>query len=154
MYNFFFLFYLSLSFLPDFCWPELITSVLSQLQDAVSDTKNEVAKHLVDPGVSTFSMAPVKVYWLINFTFLECLNELRDAFVYNIFACLCILTPCSFLQRKDAFECQWSDIPAGENYVVYTVKSICILNSNLKMSKYVFVIFSRACYMCLIRFNV
>jgi DNA polymerase alpha subunit A len=31
------------------------------LQDAVSDTKNEVAKHLVDLGVSTFSMAPVKV---------------------------------------------------------------------------------------------
>ncbi|KAK2367760.1 DNA polymerase alpha catalytic subunit [Trifolium repens] len=31
-----------------------------KLQDAVSDTKNEVAKHLVDPGVSTFSMAPVK----------------------------------------------------------------------------------------------
>jgi DNA polymerase alpha subunit A len=59
---FFFLFYPSLSFLPDFCWPELITSVLSQLQDAVSDTKNEVAKHLVDLGVSTFSMAPVKVY--------------------------------------------------------------------------------------------
>ncbi|PNX75187.1 DNA polymerase alpha catalytic subunit-like protein, partial [Trifolium pratense] len=31
-----------------------------KLQDAVSDTKNEVAKHLVDLGVSTFSMAPVK----------------------------------------------------------------------------------------------
>ncbi|GAU26038.1 hypothetical protein TSUD_224990 [Trifolium subterraneum] len=31
-----------------------------KLQDAVSDTKNEIAKHLVDLGVSTFSMAPVK----------------------------------------------------------------------------------------------
>ncbi|WJX55345.1 DNA-directed DNA polymerase [Trifolium repens] len=31
-----------------------------KLQDAVSDIKNEIAKHLVDLGVSTFSMAPVK----------------------------------------------------------------------------------------------
>lgn len=31
-----------------------------KLQDAVSDTKNEIAKHLVDLGVSSFSMAPVK----------------------------------------------------------------------------------------------
>ncbi|KAL5099247.1 hypothetical protein RYX36_003574 [Vicia faba] len=31
-----------------------------KLQDAVSDSKKEIAKHLVDLGVSTFSMAPVK----------------------------------------------------------------------------------------------
>ncbi|XP_058782533.1 DNA polymerase alpha catalytic subunit-like [Vicia villosa] len=33
---------------------------LKKLQDAVCDTKKEIAKHLVDLGVSTFSMAPVK----------------------------------------------------------------------------------------------
>ncbi|KAK2426537.1 HVA22 protein k [Trifolium repens] len=33
---------------------------VQESRDAVSDIKNEIAKHLVDLGVSTFSMAPVK----------------------------------------------------------------------------------------------